>query len=693
MPLYATAVFLGSFLLFLIQPLYGKALLPLFGGTPGVWSTCIFFFQTALLAGYVYAHILTRLGRRWQLTIHIPLLVVAYVSLTKLPATPAASATAENPIAGILLLLATEIGLPYLMLAASAPLLQYWFVGASPGRSPWRLYALSNAGSLLALFSYPFLVEPQLGLVYQWSLWGWGFVLYILVCGCSGLAPYLTKKEPHTAQPPSAEPAHDNPAKTRLSPGSTFFWLACSACGSATLLAVTNQICQEVAVVPLLWVLPLALYLATFIACFSGRNVYHRNAWGWLLFAGVVAGDLALGVGSVLSLPLQLLLYLVLLVACCMVSHGELYRLRPAVSDLTGYYLCIAAGGALGSAFVTLVAPLVFTSLFEFPLVVLANIFLLLLLCFRDRQQERFPRWLVWSGGLVFAAQLIFTVRYETSQTEEVLVSRRNFYGTLRVEKGADSLGHLLVLKHGFTKHGTQYLDANLRRYATAYYGPFTGAGLALRLHPNRFSQETDKRRLKVGLVGLGAGTLAIYGESGDTFRFYEINPDVVALARSHFSYLNDAVARIEVVPGDARLVLQDEARRGESQQFDVMLIDAFSSDAIPVHLATRQAVALYLQHLKPDGILLFHVSNRYLDLKPVITGHGMATGLSVLNFVTAEEPRIGRNTAVWVALTRNRAFMGNGQVMARQTPLSRRIVDWTDDYSSIWDVIGRVTK
>lgn len=686
MYVHALTIFLGSFLLFQVQPIFGKYLTPHFGGSPSVWTTCMLFFQTVLIAGYAYAHGLSYLSRRKQAYLHLGILILSLFSFPLLLPDLLPLASYRTPVATILRLLATMVGVPCLLLAASAPLIQYWFITDNRGTSPWRLYAFSNAGSLLALLSYPFLVEPYLDIDHQGAVWGWGYFVYLACCFTCAAWPLL-RRQPAMAGVESGS-VSGSAGKTRIPAVDLILWFACSACGSATMLAITNQICQQVATVPFILVQTLAIYLGTFILCFGTGRVYSPWLRATFLLLALVSTQLSLTVGSGLDLHWQVALFMGALVAGCMLCHGELVRLQPCSSALTLYYLTIAVGGAVGAASISLLAPLVFRSYVELPLVIAADMALFLAAAYRLRQGQGTGRWLVILGGSLLALQLVFSGYYVRTLNTDVLESSRNFYGTLKVMLEKDPFGMSLNLKHGVTTHGRQYQEKALRHYATTYYGPYTGAGLALRLHPHRLATTGGQRNLRVGIVGLGAGTLATYGEPGDVFRFYEIDPDIIRLARDRFTFLRDSDARCEVIAGDARISMEMEAEQRAYQNYDVIIIDAFNNDTIPVHLATREAVELYLRHLKADGILLFHISNRLLDLMPVFARHGEQLGLAFAEIISPGEPNAGHSAASWVILARNGAFLDNGQVSSRFAPIPGRRVDWTDRYASILKVL-----
>src|ERR1051325_9860722 len=671
---YALTIFLGAFLLFQVQPLIGKYILPWFGGGPGVWTTCMLFFQIVLLGGYAYAHVLSRTFKpRTQDLVHLVLLAGA---LALLPITPGDSWKPRgegNPTLEILMLLTACLGLPYFVLSSTGPLMQQWFSRTHPGTSPYRLFALSNAGSLLALVSFPFFFETHFTRIAQARLWMWGLVAYV------GCVAWCALKVWKTGAAEISAPAPGAPLSTVNHQPSTFtklLWLLLPACASVLLLATTNKICQDVAVIPFLWVLPLALYLLSFIICFDNTRWYARFPFALMFVAAVGAMCWALFKGVDASIRTQVFVYSVGLFVCCMVCHGELYRLRPDPRRLTGYYLMVAAGGALGGFFVAVVAPLLFTDYFELHWGLLLCGLLFTVVCARDNSGVSPNQWrwlactltlavfggldwaLVWLGkhhpavpksffigtrvgmwGLLvlFVALWIVrkkfqTFRYwrflaclwltlgwlgplaalslQTSDTVESVVAKsRNFYGTLRVCEywKNDPESHYLLLRHGRITHGLQMVDPPYARLATTYYSRGSGVALAVASLP-----EGERR---IGVVGLGTGTMTAFGRAGDYVRIYEINPDVKHLATTQFTYLSNCPARVEVALGDARLSMEREP----PQNFDLLALDAFSSDAIPVHLLTKEAFALYARHLKTNGIIAVHISNHYLNLEPVV--------------------------------------------------------------------------
>ena len=665
--LYAGTIFLSSFLLFLVQPLIARLILPWFGGSAAVWTTCMLFFQALLLAGYAYAHWLAKLSnKRTEAAVHTVLLVVAIATLPIAPSELWKPTGSEEPVTRILLLLGASVGLPYFLLAATSPLLQAWFARARPGENPYRLFAVSNLASLVALVGYPFVVEPFLGGAAQVSAWSWLFAGFAVLCAA---VAWLTPKrdieaEATQTQAPSA--------------GAYVMWLALAATGSVLLLAVTNHLTQNVAAVPLLWLAPLTLYLATFIIAFEGKNGY-RPQWIWsILLVWICAmGWLLVDADFHFDLPVQLGIFLPGLFLGCLFCHGELYRTRPAPSRLTAFYLAVSAGGAIGGLLVAVVAPLVFTGYHELG-IGLAVLALLAAVRFADLNRvARYASLAVLFAITACAAYEGF--RYQ----QDVLVAHRGFYGVLRVkEYGAPGdEGHLRRLVHGAIMHGEQYLHEKFRTQLTTYYHEDSGIGGAIR--------SVGDRPARVGVIGLGTGTIAAYGRPGDVYRFYDINSHVIRVAQQEFTYLADSKAKIEVELGDARLVLEREP----PQNFDVLAVDAFSSDAIPVHLITQEALGVYLRHVKPDGIVAFHVSNRFLDLIPVVARlarENNAHAVLVKDDPDEEEDH-RRSRTDWVLVSRDPAALEREAIVERDAVPAEDKPDWrtwTDDYSNLIQIL-----
>jgi hypothetical protein len=678
--LYSLTIFLGAFLLFLIEPAIAKRLLPWFGGSAAVWITCLVFFQTTLLLGYLYADFITRrLSASRRGGLHIALLAVSLLFLPVALNVNGKTGSGE-PTWRILALLTASIGLPYLLLSATSPLIQDWYARAYPGRPPYRLFSLSNLASLLALLSYPFLLEPLTtgrNLLLGWSIL---FGLFALLCGA---AAWLSRKSEAPFPPPLALPLEGqrSPLDRRPIWRQRLLWISLAACGSILLLAVTNHLCQNIAPVPLLWVAPLALYLLTLVIAFNRLNWYPR--W-WILRLLVVMlaamGYALYDVDAIEAAQIAVPVFCIGLFVACWFCHGELNRLRPAPQHLTSFYLAIALGGAIGAVFVGLIAPQLFENLYEMPLALLLTALLAAVLDWNNQGGQRWPARALWAS--VSVAMAIVLVMQVQGYRRDSIAMMRSFYGALRVTQ-SPNIGPLQqrTLFHGTITHGSQYLLPPLRFQPTTYYTRRSGAGYAL-----RFCCTWPKR---VGIIGLGAGTLATYGNSGDTFRFYEINPQVIQIAQSLFSYLRESKAAIQIIPGDARLSLQAEP----PQEFDVLVIDAFSGDAIPVHLLTREAMALYLRHLQPNGILAFHVSNNYLQLAPVVERLAQAFGYKSFMIATEASAEDLSAASQWVLVTRKRSFVQllSLSPAAETVPIPPGLPVWNDDYNNLLQVLAPI--
>ncbi len=671
MLLFATTIFGSAFLLFLVQPIVAKQILPWFGGSAAVWTTCLVFFQTTLLLGYLYADVVVRrLAPRAQVRLHVALLALSLVLLPIVPGAFWKPAGDENPVWLILGLLAATIGLQYFLLSTTSPLIQAWFARRYPGRNPYRLFALSNLASMLALLGYPFLVEPWIATRLQAWLWSGGYVAFALLAAIAAWASLRDRNAAGTR----ADPAEEVPREPPPTVARQLLWCTLAAVASVLLLAVSNHITTNVASVPLLWIVPLSLYLLTFILCFDGRGWYKRDVILAMLAAalGVMAWTLA-DPSLAHELPIQIGVFCVGLFLACMFCHGELVRLKPAPHYLTRFYLMVSLGGALGAAAVGIVAPFVLPADFELggALVLCA-----LLLLWQVRREPAVYGVLaltalcVTIGGAIWGAIEFY---------DSVIVAKRNFYGVLRVQESGAKEERRRTLIHGNIMHGKQYLDRDLATRPTSYYATDSGIGRLIEsMHPR-------KDPIKVGVIGLGTGTIAAYGSKGDVYRFYDINPEVIEIAQRDFTYLSRSDATIELPLGDARLKLEREAPQG----FDVLAIDAFSSDAIPVHLITREAVEIYLKHMKPDGVIAFHVTNRYLDLVPVVEGIAQELGLHILWITDVGADPIA-NSSSWVLLAKDPDRLN----IARLTENSQAIVPrrdwrvWTDDFNNIVQVL-----
>ena len=678
--LYAVTIFLGAFLVFQVQPIIARYVLPWYGGSAAVWTACLLFFQVMLLAGYAYAHLLERFFGRAHAWIHLGLLAA---TLPLLPVRPdrnlASTAVGGSPTWSILLLLTASIGLPYLALSSTGPLIQSWFRRTHPQRSAYRLYALSNAGSLLALVSYPLLIEPHVTRSGQVTAWSVDYTLFVAasaVCairfmrwGAAGGGDGEVR--------PAGSAASPRPTASRV-----LSWLGLSACASALLMAITHQLSQDVAAIPFLWVLPLATYLLTLILCFQSERIYDRRLFAPLLVIALGIATYALHEANGLKLGLQILDAVAVLWICCMACHGELVRRRPPPIHLTLFYLAIAAGGAVGGAGVAVVAPAIFDGFWEYH-IALAMCFLLpALYAFADlrRSRGRLFTWIAGGAIVLIGGALVSVLAMDVKETRADDVARvRSFYGALRVRRTSSApLGDALTLFNGRINHGVQFLSKTARFLPTAYYGPESGVGLAIRFHPAR-----DTGPLRVGVVGLGIGTLAAYGRTGDVFRFWEIDPAVEKLARGQFTYLSQSHASIDVVVGDARLRMEEEAAHAGALRYDVLAVDAFSGDAIPTHLLTGECADVYERLLRPNGLLLFHITNHFVDLRPVVSALARHLGRGVSFYSSKGDARAGQSPAVWAVLspelTAPRAAMPQ---------LAEAGVLWTDEYASLFPLL-----
>ena len=716
--LYALTIFLSAFLLFQVQPIIARIILPWFGGSAAVWTVCLLFFQLVLLLGYLYAHGSIRyLPPLWQRRVHITLLVVSVLTLHVLPAQSLRPQGSDEPTAHILLLLLLTIGLPYFLLSTTSPLLQAWYdahirsqsasqdVDNAPderARSfPYRLYALSNAGSLLALLSYPVLIEPRLLLRQQAYTWQAAYVGFVVLCVIVALrmrgndSPHgALETQRHRGEEEKWDRGdagdayeratnHESRATNRLPRYLMYpLWIVLAFCSSTLLLAISNHLSQNVAAIPFLWIVPLSLYLLSFIWCFGPREWVWRKAALPLPLALIAAMAYALS-DDYQNLPIKLLipLFSAGLFACCMLCHGELARLKPPPRELTAFYLMISIGGALGGVFVGLLAPRWFSSELEMPIGLGLCALIALLGLYREPEQPWWePSWLILAALTV---GLLYFLSDNTRQWQKDYdLTVRNFYGVLRVnvvDKDTDDARRILV--YGTIQHGAQYLDPKKRDMHISYYGPDSGIGLAIRAR-------ADSRPERVGTIGLGTGTIASYGRPGDVYRYYEINPLVKHIAQTQFTYLKDCKAQIDVVMGDARLSIQAQP----DQHFDVLAVDAFSSDAIPIHLLTKEAFELYFRSLKPDGILAVHVSNRFLKLAPVVASIAQSLNREAYVINTESDESNALAATEWVLVSAQHSLFKTPLLknVAHPIPIPANTRVWTDDYSNLFQTIRR---
>ena len=689
---YAGTVLLSAFLLFQVQPLISKFILPWFGGSPAVWTTCMVFFQSLLFCGYAYAHFSEHFFRPLlQSLVHLSLLAAAVMLL---PITPDAAwkpGTGDgDPTWRILGLLAMSVGVPYFVLSSTGPLVQAWFSRTYPGRSPYRLYALSNIGSLAALVSYPFVFEPALNTGKQAWYWSAGFVMFALLGGYGALtirrlgrAAEIAIGDDREAFALSDTAANNTAAgDASASLGRRLLWMALPAFASIMLLATTNHVCQNVAVIPFLWVVPLSLYLLTFIISFDHERWYVRR---WFALGAALATFLVAGLAEwplELHFAYELGLYFAAMFGVCMLCHGELVRLRPSPRHLTMFYLMISAGGALGGVFVSLIAPQIFTTFFEWKLSLLGGYVLATALLLGDRNYRWFRQrpWLGIPAATLGLMGLLLAIDYQSGTGRVPLAEARNFYGEVAViERAADDpLEHDRVMFHGSIVHGVQFMNPPKHDEPTTYYSPQSGVGRALAFYGRR-------PQMRVGAVGLGVGTLAAYPQPGQSMRFYEINPEVIRMANEYFTFLKNCRGQVETVLGDARLSLEQES----PQRFDVLVLDAFSGDAVPSHLLTKEALEIYLRHLVDDGAIAIHITNTYLDLGPVVRALAERGGLRRARIKSGSNDSLALHDADWMLLTRNEELLG--ELSAVSDPAEWQASEsllWTDDHSNLFEIL-----
>ena len=653
---YAATILLSAFLLFLVQPLIGRYILPRYGGAPGVWMVALLFFQVALLVGYAYAHALTRfLKPKVQAFVH-GLLVLGGVAL--LPVIPSESAPGDAPLIEILWLLVSTIGLPFVVLASTSPLLQAWLGEESRTPRVYRLYALSNVGSLVALLAYPFALEPWVGLNAQAWSWSVGYGVFV-----AATLIVILQRVRAPLQSAAAATVETSPSLARRA-----LWVTLPAAAVWMLMAVTGRMTLNIAPVPFLWVLPFGMYLLSFIVVFSGERWYRRKGMLPAFTAAIVVFAMAASGTVHMHALLRVLLYASALLVTCLVLHGELYRLRPDPSRLTGFYLCVAAGGALGGVLVGVGAPAFIPMFWEYEIGQVLCVLAVLWALAVDPSSllRRFRPRVLWVGIvlllLVWLDVHSIYMRRDFALTTD---ARRSFFGVTRVIEDDG----VRIMVHGTTNHGTQFLDERGVQ-PTAYFGPATGVGKVLR-------QSESPRR--IGIVGLGAGTMAVYGREGDVYRFYELDPEVEQLARKHFSYIRQSRAEVEVVIGDGRLLLRDE----EAQEFDVLILDAFSSGAVPVHLLTLEAFEVYKRHLAPGAIVCVNITNHNLDLRPILAAVAVANDWQWAVVDDPGDEASGTLFSRWVSMSRDLSKHGfEPDATEYDHP------PWTDDFSNLLRIL-----
>jgi len=681
---------LGSFLLFQVQPIISKYILPWFGGTTAVWITAMLFFQTFLLLGYAYVLLLSKVSLKKQIGLHALVVIIfsavvfLFASHWQAPILPDIQLKPDDsipPLLQVLAVLSISVGLPYFLLSTTSVLLQKWFSALPSKRSPYVLYALSNAASLMALLSYPVLIEPFLPLRLQGVWWGIGFGAYaVFLLLCCGQTFFLAKKQKTKASVKRIE----------ISQKQAMIWLFFSATATLMLLAITTIQTQSIAPIPFLWILPLSLYLLSFILCFSGGKWYWRNFYAYLFFATAPL-VLIFSLSHAPSILLGIVVYSLSLFSCCMLCHGELYHQKPHPSRLDTFYVLIALGSVISGIFVGVIAPLLFKGFWEIYLAFYSSFFvaLLALISYKDSLVFRRMHMFFTSekevylclaiGFPVILAAMAFLLTWMSGY--DSLEQWRSFYGVLTIKERHLSNTTQKYLLHGNIIHGVQFTSTAQRYKPTTYYGEKSGGGLALRQY------QKQKKHMKVGLIGLGIGTLAAYGRSGDIYTFYEINPQVVSVANEKFTYLKDSKAKTDVILGDGRLSLATEVQANKPK-LDLLVIDAFSDDAIPMHLLTKEAFEIYLQRIDPQsGIIAVHISNNYINLRPLLIEVAKHFGLSyaiITSRVSGHDLQ-----SEWVLLTKNTSLLQSPTIAkAKENRPQKQVTLWTDDYSNLFQLL-----
>ena len=675
---FAASTVLGAFLVFQVQPVISKCVLPWFGGTPAVWTTCMLFFQLLLFGGYLYAHCLRTLFRpTLQAVIHLTLLSTAVLLLPIQPSDAWKPTGSESPTVYLLWMLLVHVGLPYFVLSSTGPLVQAWLSYQDDSDRVYRLYALSNAGSLAALLSYPFVVEPVLSVSQQSTTWSLMLCAFLLIQGVVALKLLRNGKAESGLNRDSgndSSPGVSVDWKTRTA------WIGLPAMASTMLLVVTNHVCQDVAVVPFLWVLPLSLYLLSFIICFDSPQWYRPKLIAVVTVLAVMAIEMKDWIPINLQLISMVVSFMAFLLGICLICHGEVARIKPPARMLTQYYTMLSAGGAIGGLIVAVVCPVLFNSFVEYPVSMILAKGMIFVLFFAVEGWKR-PTY-DWGRAYrlrYFAMAIVVMpfLMFLNGSGDKTIASERNFFGMLRVLKDHDGL-HLV---HGSTIHGMQRLGPHANQ-PTTYYSQDSGVGRAFDYLQQR--QES----LDVCVVGLGCGVLTTYGRAEDQFDLVEINPAVVEIANTHFTFMQDSPSQLHHHLGDGRLVLE----RMQDQRFDLLVLDAFSSDAIPAHLLTYEAIQLFRSRLAEDGLLAIHVSNSHLKLAPLVHRISAAAGLTARTVRSEGEASKCTSTAEWILVTKP-----NHQVWdSQQFQIAKSLTDqqlsaapfWTDQHHNLVSVL-----
>jgi hypothetical protein len=686
---YFISVFISALLVFQIQPIISKIILPWFGGGASVWTTCMLFFQFFLLVGYLYAFLLSKIVKvKFQVVVHLTCLLLCLFLLPDNISDLQSISINGAPTWAVLKVLFLGLGVPYLILSANTPLLQHWFTNHANGDQPYRLYAVSNVGSFLALISYPLAIEPFMPLDWQLKLWSSIYLLFVFMIGWICFVVVKQNKQERL----ELRKQGINP---KVSVYRFFLWFTLSALGVVLLVSTTNALTQNVPPVPFLWLAPLAIYLLTYVVAFSHFALYIRHFWLPLFMLLSFVALLIYFIGGQFDFITQLLIYLLILLCGCMICHGELNSLKPQQGNTTLFYLVLSAGGVFGSFLVAFVAKNIFDDFLEFPLAIFSVLVLATASLWWNKNEEfaetksdmvgsvnsSFSKLAI--GSAVFGLVWLFVFIKLNNQYQQYDIAKaRNFYGILSVKDITEGSVNERRLIDGTTSHGSQTLPLSNSAVPRSYYRPGTGIQLVIK-------ELSRDGQVDVGIIGLGVGALAAYGQKGDHYTFYELNPLVSDFANRYFNYLGSSKADVDVKLGDARVTLQHELDSGKSNEFDLLVIDAFSGDLIPTHLLTNEAFLLYLQHIKSQGVIALHISNRHLSLLPVIMHHGKNFNMQVMLF---ETPGNGNDhDAQWVVLTNNSRLTDSAKLIYSQTviPMEQyKEVIWTDDYSSLLSIL-----
>lgn len=680
-------IFIGAFLLFQVQPLIAKMILPFFGGGAAVWTACLLFFQAVLFLGYLYAHLLSsRFIIKKQIIIHVILLLISSLFLPlSIPINPELL-DQSSPLTGVLSALFFAIGLPYFLLSATGPLVQKWLADVYQNNSPYKLYSLSNIASLAALLSFPFLFEANFSLQENSQFWSIVYSGYVIafVFWCWLILNKIPADSPESNAPKSnnIEGATHSPSVNKLT---KFLWLALSSIGVILLVSTTNAMTQNVPPVPFLWILPLCIYLATFIVCFNNTRWYKRSYWFvcYLLVSAIAI--LMYFMGSQFDIVSQIVLYSVILFVACMICHAELVNLKPSVHHLTLFYLLISLGGFLGSAFVAFVAQNLFTQFFEYPIAIIAVFILISIICFTHEKRS-----LITPSSLVVSVVFTGTVVYlNLLYVKTNIASERNFYGVLSVKDVTIDGAIERRLIDGTTSHGTQSLMPELENQPLSYYRKDTGAAILLNLDSN------NNNGKRVAFIGMGAGALAAYGTEKDDYTFFELNPAVINAAEKYFTFTKNSKADINIVQGDARVSLQKELftklrnPNNQEKRYNAFILDAFSGDSIPQHLLTIEAFNLYWQLLDRRGVIAVHISNSHLNLKPVMAALAEHYGVQLRYFKTKAKLAHEHDTE-WVWLTKNKVILDESyvRIFGKKFGIDQPHILWTDQKSDLLSIL-----